>query len=74
MAQYTLHFQKHPAPGDLLRSVRGIASKVILLGDAAGFESAIADLRADGVEIEDRTESTVAALAARAIQQAKNAT
>lgn len=73
MSQYTIHFQKYPGDqAQWFSKVRGIASKVLLLGNLAGFEAEIEGLRQAGVEIEDRTDGAVASIASAAIKRAKS--
>ena len=63
MTQYTMHFQKYPhdiAQWFKHMQTRNTSGKVILLGDATGFETDIESLRKTGVHIEDRTESVSA--------------
>jgi hypothetical protein len=59
MLQYTMHFQKYPGDhSKWFQQMRGCAPKpkVILLGNAAGFEAEINSLRSLGIEIDDRTD------------------
>lgn len=73
MSQYTMHFQKYPGDhAQWFRKVRGVASKVVLLGNPAGFEAEIEGLRRAGVEIDDRTDGAASALADAAIQRTKS--
>lgn len=69
-----LRCQKYPGDhAGWFRQIRGIATKVILIGNPAGFEAEIEGLRQAGVEIEDRTDGVAAAIANHAIQRAKSA-
>lgn len=72
MSQYTMHFQKYPGDhAEWFRRVRGIASKVVLLGNPAGFEAEIEGLRQAGVEVVDQTDGTAEAIANDVIARAK---
>jgi len=77
MSQYTLHFQKYPGDhAEWFRRVRGTASKVVLLGNPAGFEAEIEGLLQAGVEVVDQTDAAADAAAAIAndvIARAKRA-
>jgi D-serine dehydratase len=66
-----MHFQKYPGDhAQWFSKVRGIASKVVLLGNPTGFEAEIEDLRQAGIEVVDQTDGASAAIASDVIARA----
>lgn len=72
LVEYTVNFQRHPDPRELIRRLSGQPGcKVILRGDAAGYEDAISALETSGVVVDDRTVAAAERIANQAISNAK---